>query len=154
MDMGGSLSELLVLGPSQAASYMIEPEAGADSATMTFDLVGGDSLDNSSKWGKDTAVISLNGVTVATATPGGSGTVFDIPQVDGTTVTATVTVKKKSNLGGNGHWKDSVSSVTITTTGTSSPIALEVKSNANQGIGDEYWGIDNFSASSKGNPGF
>lgn len=152
-DMAGELGELLVLGPGESTSFTFAVPAGADSATVSFDLIAGDSLDNSAKWGTDTATITLNGVTVATATPGGQGATFDIPQGDGTTVTASVTTPK-SSLGGKSHWKDAVTTVSITTTSPGSAVTVGVTSNANQSIGDEFWGVDNFSASSTGAPGF
>lgn len=153
MDMGGKLGELLVLGPSEAASFVVDVADGAQEAVLTFDLVAGDSLDNSSKWGTDTAALYLNGVNIASALSTGGTVQFDIPQTDGTTVDASVTVAKQ-DLGGNSKWGDSVANVTVTVSQPASTLQFQVQSNANQGIGDEFWGVDNFTASSTGSPGF
>lgn len=153
MDMGGELGELLVLGPSEAASFVVDVAEGATEAVMSFDLVAGDSLDNSAKWGTDTATLSLNGVNIASALSTGGTVQFDIPQTDGTTVDATVTVAEQS-LGGKSWWGDSVANVTVTVDQPTSDLQFQVQSNANQGISDEFWGVDNFSASTTGGPGF
>lgn len=153
MDMGGELGELLVLGPSEAASFLVDVPEGADQAVMQFDLIGGDSLDNSAKWGTDNALISLNGVNIASVLSTGGSMTFDIMQTDGTTVDATVSVAEQS-LGGKTYWGDSVAAVTVTVDQPSAPINFQVQSNANQSIGDEFWGVDNFSASSTGAAGF
>lgn len=152
-DMGGELGELMVLGPGEATGFLVEVSEGALNAVMEFDLVAGDSLDNSAQWGTDTATISLNGVPVAIALASGNSMTFDIPQLDGTTVEATVEVAEVA-LGGNGGWNDSVASVRVTVADPTSDIQFELQSNANQGIGDEFWGLDNFEASSTGGPGF
>ncbi|MGI3186331.1 hypothetical protein [Nioella aestuarii] len=152
-DMGGELGELMVLGPGEAASYLVEISDGALNAVMSFDLVAGDSLDDSAQWGTDTATISLNGVPVAIALASGNSMTFDIPQLDGTTVEATVEVAEVA-LGGSGRWTDSVASVVVTVAEPTSDIQFELQSNANQGIRDEFWGLDNFDASSTGGPGF
>jgi Flp pilus assembly pilin Flp len=152
-DMGGELGELLVLGPGEATGFLVEVAEGATNAIMEFDLVAGDSLDNSAQWGTDTATISLNGVPVAVALASGNSMTFDIPQLDGTTVEATVEVASVA-LGGNGGWNDSVASVRVTVDEPTSDIQFELQSNANQGIGDEFWGLDNFDATTTGGPGF
>lgn len=152
-DMGGELGELLVLGPGESTGFLVEVPEGASNAIMEFDLIAGDSLDNSAQWGTDTATISLNGVPVAVALASGNSMTFDIPQLDGTTVEATVEVAEVA-LGGNGGWNDSVASVRVTVAEPTSDIQFELQSNANQGIGDEFWGLDNFDASSTGRPGF
>jgi Flp pilus assembly pilin Flp len=152
-NMGGELGELLVLGPGEATGFLVEVAEGARNAVMEFDLIAGDSLDNSAQWGTDTATISLNGVPVAVALASGNSMTFDIPQLDGTTVEATVEVAEVA-LGGNGGWNDSVASVRVTVAEPTSDIQFELQSNANQGIGDEFWGLDNFDASTTGGPGF
>lgn len=152
-DMGGELGELLVLGPGQAASYLLDIPEGTELAIMEFDLVAGDSLDNSVQWGTDTATIMLNGVPVAIALANGNSMTFEIPQIDGTMVEATVTIGERA-LGGNGNWTDSVAGITITVAEPTEPIEFIIVSNANQGINDEFWGVDNFEGTVSGSPGF
>lgn len=153
MDMGGELGELLVLGPGESTGFLVDVPEGAETAVMQFDLIAGDSLDNSVAWGTDTATVMLNGVPVAIAISSGTSMTFDIPQLDGTTVEATVEVEERA-LGGNGGWNDSVAGVIITVAQPTEPIQFELQSNANQGVGDEFWGLDNFDASTTGRPGF
>lgn len=150
MDMGGVMGELLVLGPGETTGFTLDVPAGTAEATMGFDLVAGDSLDNTARWGTDTATVLVNGVPVAIATStAGSQLTFDIPQVDGTLVEATVTVDP-GQLGGSGRWNDSVATVTVTVDQPVGPIDIQLQSGANQRIGDEFWGVDNFNASVTG----
>ncbi|ABD55700.1 hypothetical protein [Jannaschia sp. CCS1] len=150
MDMGGQLGELLVLGPGETAGFTLEVPSGTAEAAMVFDLVAGDSLDNSTRWGTDTATVLINGVPVAIATSArGSQMTFDIPQVDGTMVEATVTVDP-GQLGGSGRWYDAVAEVTVTVDQPVGPIDVQLHSGANQNIRDEFWGVDNFNASVTG----
>lgn len=147
MNMGGQLGELLVVGPGATAGFTLDVPPGATEATMVFDLIAGDSLDNNARWGTDTATVMINGVPVVIATSqAGSQMSFDIPQIDGTTVEATVTVQP-GQLGGSTRWHDSVAQITVTVDQPSGPIDLQMQSNANQNIRDEFWGIDNFDAS-------
>lgn len=146
MDMGGQMGELLVLGPGETAGFSLDVPAGSDQAQMVFDLVAGDSLDNSARWGTDTATIMINGVPVAIATSErGSNLTFEIPQVDGTLVEATVTVAP-TNYGGSSRWQDTVAEVTVTVDQPVGEIDIQMVSGANQSVRDEFWGIDNFEA--------
>ena len=70
-DMGGELGELLVLGPGESTGFLVDVQEGVSEAVMQFDLVAGDSLDNSAQWGTDTAVVMLNGTPVAIALASG-----------------------------------------------------------------------------------
>jgi Flp pilus assembly pilin Flp len=153
MDMGGQIGELLVLGPNQATGYLMQVAEGTEQAIMQFDLIAGDSLDNSAQWGTDTATIMLNGVPVAIATDNHQTMTFDIPQVDGTTVEATVTVQN-AHLGGSSNWTDSAATVTVTVDQPTSDIQFALQSNSNQNINDEFWGIDNFESATTGATGF
>lgn len=146
MDMGGQMGELLVLGPGESAAFRLDVPSGSSEATMVFDLVAGDSLDASARWGTDTATVMINGVAVAIATSErGSNLTFEIPQIDGTLVEATVTVSP-TNYGGSSRWQDTVAEVTVTVDQPSGPIDIQMVSGANQGISDEFWGVDNFEA--------
>ncbi|MBF9059667.1 hypothetical protein HKCCSP123_10790 [Rhodobacterales bacterium HKCCSP123] len=154
MDMGGQLGELLVLGPGQSTGFRLQVPEGTSMASMTFDLVAGDSLDNNGQWGADTAFIMINGVAVAIASNDHEQTIhLEIPQIDGTIVNATVTANP-SSLGGQSGYTDTVTTVTVEVEEPTGALQFSVMSNANQGIGDEYWGIDNFSADLTGGPGF
>ena len=154
IDMGGQLGELLVLGPGQSTGYRMEIPSGTELATMTFDLVAGDSLDNSVRWGIDTATMLINGVPIAIATVDTrDGITFQIPQQDGTTVEAVVTVNEE-HLGGRNNWTDSVANITVQVSRPTEDLHFELVSNANQGINDEFWGLDNFEAGVTSGTGF
>lgn len=154
MDMGGSLGELLVLGPGETTSFWVDVAEGTDQAIMQFDLIAGDSIDSSEAYGYDTATIMLNGTPVAFAmAEDHEAMTFEIPQIDGTTVEATVTVEEQ-DLGGNPSWTDSAATVTVTVDQPTEPIQFAVDSDSNQSINDEFWGLDNFDASTTGGPGF
>lgn len=154
MDMGGQLGELLVLGPGQTTGFRLQMPEGTSLATLTFDLVAGDSLDNNGQWGADTAHIMINGVAVAIASNDHEQPIhIEIPQSDGTTVTATITTDVGS-LGEQSGYTDSVTSVTVEVADPTGALQFSVRSDANQGIADEFWGIDNFSADLTGGPGF
>ena len=152
MDMGGTLGEVLVLGHGESTSHLVAVPDGVGEAVMTFDLIAGDSLDSTDRWGYDTATITLNGETVAIAEAENSSLTFDIPQVDGTTVQATVTVEDVE-LGGNPGWTDAAAAVTISVDQPTEDIAFAVNSNSNQGINDEFWGVDNFDVGMSGGTG-
>ena len=154
MDMGGIIGELLVVGPDSAAGFSLDVPEGTEMAYLAFDLVAGDSLDNSAQWGTDTATLMINGVAVALATNGGNApTTFEIPQVDGTTVEATILVDS-SHMGGSSRWEDTSARVTVLVDQPTADLNFQLVSEANQSVGDEYWGIDNFSAGTDGAPGF
>ncbi len=136
-----ALGEMLVLGPGETTSLTLDVPANSDSATLSFDLIGGDSLDN------EVATITTNGKTVTLARSGNSaqGTMtFTTPNVEGVTVT-TETLTSGTNLGGANvaSWRDSVTRVTVTVDDPGESLALGMTSGANQHIGDEFFGIDN-----------
>ena len=108
-------------------------------ATLTFDLIGGDSLDN------EVATITMNGETVTLARGLYNGTrTFVSPDVPGISVSTEV-LSEGTNLGGASpsSWRDSVTQVTITVDNPGSELTLGVTSGANQPGYDEFFGIDN-----------
>ncbi len=142
MDMGGEIGELLVLGRNESTGFQVEIPDGTQEAVMSFNLVSGDSLDG------EQATMSINGTTVAIATANWRNTTtFEIPQLDGTNVEATVVVER-ANLGGSG-WSDEISTVQVTVDQPTGNLDFQVHSSTNQNINDEYWGIDNFEAEAR-----
>lgn len=134
-----ALGELLVLGPGEYAQLNVDIPAGLAEATISFDLIGGDSLDS------ETLTIQVNGQTVSLARGVHNGTMtFTNPALEGYTVT-TETITSGTNLGGAAptNWMDSVTRVTITADNPGSSVTLGLQSGANQAIGDEFFGIDN-----------
>jgi hypothetical protein len=134
-----ALGEMLVLGPGETASLTLDVPPNSASATLSFDLIGGDSLDN------EVATITSNGTTVTLARGLHNGTMtFTTPDAEGVTVT-TETISSGTNLGGASpsSWRDSVTRVTVTVDDPGETLALGMTSGANQGIGDEFFAVDN-----------
>jgi len=136
-----ALGEMLVLGPGETASLTLDVPVGAETASLSFDLIGGDSLDS------EIATITSNGRTVTLAQSGSwvDGTMtFTTPDVDGVTVT-TETISSGTNLGGASpdSWRDSVTRVTVTVDDPGETLSLGITSGANQHIGDEFFAVDN-----------
>jgi len=141
-----ALDEMLVLGPQETASVTLDVPPDAKTATLSFDLIGGDSLDN------EVATITTNGQTVTLARgrhQNGSMT-FTTPDVEGVTVT-TETISSGTNLGGaiHSHWRDSVTRVTVTLDDPGETLNLGMTSGADGPIWDEYFGIDNVIVTAK-----
>jgi Flp pilus assembly pilin Flp len=137
-DAGGSLGELLMVGPGGLAELTLDVPPGANQAVFTFDLIGGDSLDN------ETATVMINGQPVTFATGNHGGISVTSPGVPGVTVEATVQ-SQGQQLGGsnNDPWRESVTSFSITVDNPGSSVTLGVASNADQPVNDEFFGIDN-----------
>lgn len=139
------LGEMLVLGPGETASLSLDVPEGASTAALSFDLIGGDSLDN------EVATITTNGKTVTLARGLHNGTMtFTTPDVEGVTVT-TETISSGTNLGGAApsSWRESVTRVTVTVDDPGTSLDLGMTSGANQHIGDEFFGIDNVDIASE-----
>jgi hypothetical protein len=140
-----ALGEMLVLGPGETANVTLDVPPGSSQATLSFDLIGGDSLDN------EIATITSNGTTVTLARGLHNGTMtFTTPDVEGVTVT-TETISSGTNIGGASpdSWRDSVTRVTVTVDDPGETLALGMTSGANQHIGDEFFGIDNVGISAQ-----
>lgn len=137
-DAGGSLGELLMVGPGGLAELTLDVPDGANQAVFTFDLIGGDSLDN------ETATVMINGQPVTLATGNHGSISLATPDVPGISVTTNVQ-SQGQQLGGsqNNGWRESVTSISITVDDPGSSVTLGVSSNANQPINDEFFGIDN-----------
>lgn len=145
MNVGGQLGEVLVIGPGQLAEKTFDLPADALSATLTFDLIGGDSLDH------ERATILINGVPVSVATGAYGSISFTTPEVPGITVT-TNTVAANTELGGRVHdgiWTESVTIVSISVDTPGDTLRLGVHSGANQPIDDEFFAIDSLSLSTR-----
>lgn len=138
-DAGGALGEVLAVGPGGMAELNFNMPEGATQAVLTFDLIGGDSIDPG-----ETASIMINGqpVTVASGTWGDMA--FADQGVSGVTV-ETTTVATNQQLGGDlsDNRLDSVTTVSITVDNPGQNVTLGISSATNQDIGDEYYGIDN-----------
>jgi len=131
--------DLMVLGAGQSTTYSTIIPSGASSATFTFDLVAGDSIDN------ETAVFTLNGqeIFVARSPYNGSLSIAD-SNLAGVTIQTEI-LANNTELGGQSQWSDNISRITVTVENPDAELSLTARSNTNQGIDDEFYGIDNFS---------
>lgn len=131
--------DLMVLGAGQSTTYSTIIPSGASSATFTFDLVAGDSIDN------ETAVFTLNGqeIFVARSPFDGSLSIAD-SNLAGVTIQTEV-LANNTEMGGRNYWSDNISRITVTVENPDPELSLTARSNTNQGVDDEFYGIDNFS---------
>ena len=146
--LGGSAAALagfgdvLQLDPGETAELTLNVPVGADSATISFDLIAGDDLDAG-----DTATIMINGQTVSVYEDDHGNVTFSDNAPSG----ITVSVEHQNindPLGGGGHGHDSVSTYTITVSDPGPSITLGVNSGANQSTSNEFYALDNVSVSS------
>ncbi len=140
------LGEMLVLGPRETANVTLDVPPGSTQATLSFDLIGGDSLDG------EIATITTNGRTVTLARGDYSAPekmTFTTPDLEGVTVRTELI--QQGNLGGSGpaRWQDSVTRVSITLDDPGDTLALGMTSGANSAITDEFFGIDNVDVSAR-----
>lgn len=136
-NMGGSLGDMLVLGPGESTQLTFDVPSGAARATMTFNLIGGDSID------RETATVLVNGQAVTIATGNHGAVSFVNSDIPGITVETEI-LTEREQLGGSmrDNWRESVSTVTITVDDPGNSVTLGVASTTNQSINDEYFAID------------
>jgi Flp pilus assembly pilin Flp len=142
-DVGTTMSDYeitgeLMIGPGGLAQLTLDVPQGAAQAVFTFDLIGGDSLDN------ETATVMINGQPVTIATGNHGSISFADAGVPGVTVETTIQ-SQGQQLGGstNDPWRESVTTVSITVDNPGSSVTLGVASSADQPVNDEFFGIDN-----------
>lgn len=138
VNVGGALGDVLQIGPKETASLTVDVPDGADTATLTFDLIGMDSID------REPATISINGSPVLL----GRGDFGQITFTDlsGENIGVTLTeVARRQELGGNTRpgWTESVTTVTLTVDNPDDQLTLSVYSDTNQNRGDESYALDN-----------
>lgn len=128
--------EVLVLDPNEEVTATLAVPPGAESATVTFDLVGGDDLS-----GED-ATISINGQVVSVyADDHGNVTVGGNPPPG-----MTVSVDQQytnTQLGAGSHGADSRATYTITVDNPGTSLTLGVHSGADEPTWDEFYALDN-----------
>lgn len=150
-----------VLGPipgsggTQAITRDFQIDPGAGAATFSFDVLALDSLDNES------GIIFIDGREVGRVTSTHGRTTFTpgagLPI--GTTIEAQI-IDNDTDLGGisnNAGWRDSRTKVTVSVAKNAEKpvdkITFGFGSNANQGVDDESFAIDNFKATGLKDPG-
>ena len=134
--------EVLQIGSGETAELTLAVPAGADSATVSFDLISGDDLDAG-----DLATISINGQTVSVYEDDHGNVTFTDTAPDG--ISLSVDHQNiNDSLGAGGHGRDSVSTYTITVNDPGTTLTLGVNSSADQPTSNEFYALDNVSVSS------
>ncbi|MDG4647712.1 hypothetical protein P6F26_04595 [Roseibacterium sp. SDUM158017] len=143
-DAGGAIGEVLKVGRGDTAELTLTVPPGASQAVFTFDLIGGDSLDNES------ATIMINGTPVSVATGNFGSIAWNNVDVPGVTVETQVR-SQGTQLGGSYEdgWNDSVTTVSIVVDNAGGDVTLGVLSDTNQALDDEFFGIDNVTAEAR-----
>ena len=150
---GNVLGPIAGSGGAQSVSKEFDIEPGAKAATFKFDLIAGDSLDGES------GIVFIDGREVGRMTTNyHDGTTFT-PAADlaarGITFEAKM-LHDRNDMGGEtsrSDWVDSRASISITVANPAERVRFGFGSNADQGVGDEFFAIDNFQASGLKDPG-
>ena len=137
-DVGGELGEVLQIGANEIASLAFNVPSGASTATLTFDLIGMDSID------REPATISINGSPVLVAR-GDFGQISFSDESGGAVGIEMTEVARGAELGGNTNdgWTESVTTVTLTVDNPTDAMTLSVHSATNQSRSDESYALDN-----------
>lgn len=140
---GEVLGPIAGSGGLESVTTSFDIGEGAESATLTFDLLAFDSLDN------EDAVLYIDGIEVGRMTAL-QGMLTWVPgNVEGISLSAQI-LSEGEHLGGMRNdtnsplWRDAASRITITVNDPGAKLDFGFGSTANQGVNDESWGLDNF----------
>lgn len=134
--------EVLRIAGGEAAALDLPVPDGASSATITFDLIGGDDLDG------DTATVSIGGVPISIYRDD-HGNVSVASSTD-PGIDVQVTAQYLNRAAGAGtHGKDSRATYAITVTDPASNLLLSVRSDADDGVSNEFYAIDDVSITTR-----
>ncbi|MEM9756066.1 MAG: hypothetical protein AAF914_08740 [Pseudomonadota bacterium] len=146
--LGGAVASLsgfgdvLQLGPGEMASLTLDVPPGASSASLSFDMIGGDDLSG------EPATIMINGQAVAIyADDHGNITTSDL---SGSGVSVSVTQHDSNTpIGAGSHGHDSRATYVITVDDPGATLTLGVHSGADEHIGNEFYALDNVSVTAE-----
>ena len=149
---GNVLGPIAGSGGAEAVSKEFDVAPGAKSATIKFDLIAGDSLD-----GED-GIVYLNGREVGRLRAHHSEVPVFRPsswlEEEGISISAQV-IDSRVNLGGSVErpdWRDSRTAISISIANPTEKVRFGFGSNANSGVDDEFFAIDNFKAAGLQDP--
>jgi hypothetical protein len=143
---GGSVANLngfgdvLQLGSGEYAELTLDVPQGASTATISFDMIGGDDLDG------EPATIFINGEAVAVYQDDHGNISLGDNGVDGISVSVNQLYTNDAEGAGN-HGHDSRAQYTITVENPTDSLSFGVESGANQGVNNEFYAIDDVSIS-------
>lgn len=144
--VGGNLvnlagfGEVLQLGPGEGAQMDFAVPEGADSATISFDLIGGDDLSGEPATvfinGDPVAIYADNHGNITTSTGGPSN------------ISVSMTQQFSNDpVGAGSHGHDSRTTITITVDDPTETVSVGVQSGADQGVDNEFYAIDDVNIS-------
>ncbi|MEM6609915.1 MAG: hypothetical protein AAF689_15215 [Pseudomonadota bacterium] len=132
--------EILQIEPDEMAEITLDVPSGATSATIDFDLIGGDDLD-----ADDVATVWINGSPVSFYTDDEGSISITDGGVPG--VTVSVDQQYTSSNGGGGAQGDSRASYSITVDNPGTSLTFGVSSDASADFDNEYFALDDVSIS-------
>ncbi|MBF9031850.1 hypothetical protein HKCCE3408_15735 [Rhodobacterales bacterium HKCCE3408] len=143
--VGGTLETLsgfgdvLQIGAGETASMTLDMPPGTETATFTFDIIGGDDLDTG-----DTATILINGEPVALYTDDHGN--ITTQEMAGAGMTVSVEQQySNTQMGAGSHGHDSRATYTITMSNPPGTVTLGVQSGADQDTSNEFYALDDVS---------
>lgn len=134
--------DVLQLGSGETATLTFDVPANADSATVSFDLIAGDDLDQG-----DFATILVNGQPVSIYEDDHGRVSVSGGAPDGISVSVEHQAVNQA-IGAGSHGHDSVSTYSITVSDPGTSVTLGVNSGANSGVDNEFFALDNVNVSS------
>ncbi|MEM7643303.1 MAG: hypothetical protein AAF366_12330 [Pseudomonadota bacterium] len=134
IDVAG-FGEVLQLAGGDLAEIDLEVPDGATSATISFDMIAADDMDG------DAATVLINGSPVSIYRDNHGSVTVESPDVPGVTV-AIDQHYTNDPVGSGSHGHDSRATYTITVDDPGSSLRFGVASDANDGLNDEFYAID------------
>ncbi|MEL6532850.1 MAG: hypothetical protein AAFN09_04975 [Pseudomonadota bacterium] len=132
--------DVLQIAGGQFAEMQVMVPAGAGSATISFDMIAADDLDG------DQATVYVNGQAVSIYSDNHGNVSISGNAPPGISVSVDQHYENRA-VGAGTHGSDSRATYTITVDDPGSSLTFGVGSNANDGIGDEFYAIDDVSIS-------
>lgn len=134
VDLAG-FGEVLQLGPGEIAQMQLSLPPGTTSATISFDMIGGDDLDG------EPATILINGQPVAVYSDDHGNITLSDNAVPGVTVSVEQQYRNDP-VGAGTHGSDSRATYTISVDNPGTTLTFGVSSGANQGTANEFYALD------------
>ncbi|MBM2577527.1 hypothetical protein JQC91_14560 [Jannaschia sp. Os4] len=130
--------EMLLVDPGGTAELALDVPDGAETLEVAFDLIGGDDLDG------EPATVYVNGQPVAVYADDHGRITVSGEGAEGVTVSIDQQYRNDP-VGGGTHGSDSRATVRITIDDPGQGLTLGVGSGADEGLGNEFYGVDDVS---------
>lgn len=145
--MGGNVvtlpgfGDILQIGAGERAELEVEVPENATSATVSFDIIGGDDLSG------EPATVFINGDPVAIYSDNHGNITTSTSDIPGITVEVDQSYTNDP-VGAGTHGHDSRATYTITIDNPPQGLTVGVGSGADQGVNNEFYGLDDVSVTS------